>query len=161
MALQSAISSISKDSSESPSSILGRFTEEINTLIGSTPSSEGVYKGGFAGLDNANAIQVQSAFQKYYDSAKEIIMGFNENANLSMTFKGDVQEKAQEFLKSMKLLLTAYVAMIKKNVDEFWLAVQNYQDSSKNIASQVESVAQEVNTNAASVRNSAGNINLD
>ncbi len=161
MALQSAVSSISRNPGESPSSILGRFTEEINTLIGSTPSSEGVYKGGFAGLDNANAIQVQSAFQKYYENAKEIIMGFNENANLEMTFKGDVQIQAQEFLKSMKLLLTAYVAMIKKNVDEFWQAVQNYQDSARNIASQVGNVAEEVNTNAASVRNSAGDINLD
>lgn len=153
MSIQSTIGNFTKNAGENARSILSKASNAINGLIGTaTTGVNSIWSGGFAGIDEKNIDSLKQAIKSYCDNIDSIINGFNEQANLEIAYKGRVQQEAQEFLKSMKELLIAYVSLMKQSFADLDEALLNYQNASGELAGQISSNAQDIRQQAQAVK---------
>ena len=151
--IQSSIGNITRTATESVKSVISNVTGKFDGIVGTASTAvTNVWSGGFAGINTANADSLKTAINTYIQGIQETINGFNENANLENAYKGSVQVATQEFLRAVKALLQAHVSLMRQNLSEFELVIQNYTQASQEAGSQVSQQAEEIRANAESIR---------
>lgn len=153
MGLRNTAGNISRLAGESVRGAVSTVAQNVQDIIGSVAAAEtNIWDGGFVGISTANADKLKQAINKYIEDSQDIIDGFNEEANLEMAYKGQIQVGAQEFLRSVKELLQAYVTQMRKNLHEFEEVVEVYSQNDTDLGQQVNQQADEIRQNASKVR---------
>lgn len=158
MAINNAVGSIAHNNLNI-AEIVNSANSSIQGIIGSVKFSIGKgmpKKGGadFSGMDANNITYFDSAIDKYRDEIQAIIDGFNAEADMNASLKGEVATATHEFLLAIKALLDKYVAAInieKKEIDE---ANQNYLAAAGAISGNIVS-------DSDSIRSQANGLSLD
>lgn len=155
MSIQSALGNIVSGVTNDLQGLLTAAKAKLEGIVGGIATSmTNLWDGGFAGIDENNFDTLKAALESYCNSIDEIIRGFDQTTNLDVAYKGAINEAANDFVDSVKEILTAYVSTMRRNIAEADTAFQNY-------AQAAQSIAQDVKSDAADIRSEAQNIRLD
>lgn len=111
-----------------------------------------LWNGGFAGINEEGINTLNSNLDGYCQEIQDIINGFDETGDITSALKGRIQEAAQEFIKAIKDLLTAYVSTIKKEQDEALDAYRRYSEQTEELSTKVEADADDIRAQAQQIR---------
>ena len=155
MSLQSVVGNTKVGAQNAISNILSTATSSIQNIIGNAKTGlSNIWSGGFAGMSESGMADLKTALKNYCDAIEAQINTFDEEGNISNAYKGNINNAAREYIRSIKELLNAYVTQMKANISEADEAYQNYMTGS-------ESLSQSVSSDAESIRSEASKIRLD
>lgn len=127
----------------------------LENIVGSVGTKlSNLWDGGFAGIDENNFESLKQAIVQYCDEVDAIIDGFNQQGHLEVAYKGAIQDAANDFVVAVKEILVAYVSTMRRNIAEADTAFQNYRQAA-------QSIAQDVQADAANIRSEAQKVKLD
>lgn len=155
MSIQSAVGNLVSGVNNDLQSILMAAKTALQNIVGSVNTGlNTMWSGGFAGIDENNLDIMKNALIEYCDTIDAHINEFDQMSKLEVAYKGVIQDAADEFVKSVKDILVAYVSTMRRNISEADNAFQNYKEAAQQIA-------QNVSTDAEQVRSEAQKIKLD
>ncbi len=155
MSIQSAFGNITSAVDNGLDSAISVAKAALGNIVGSVGTAlSNLWSGGFAGIDENNFESLKQAIITYCDEVDEIINGFNQEGNLEVAYKGAIKDAASDFVGAVKEILVAYVSTMRRNIAEADTAFQNYKQAA-------QSIAQDVQADAANIRSEAQKVKLD
>lgn len=126
---------------------------KIESLIGNTTASlSNIWSGGFTGMSESGMLELKDALSKYCDEIQAKIDSFDQTGDITSAFKGRIQEGMYDFIDATKLLLQSYVSTMRVEIDEAEEAYKNFAGSDLSISQDIQSAAQDIRSNASSIR---------
>ena len=155
MSIQSAVGNIISNTKNDITSIITGAKGALENIVGSVGTKlSNLWDGGFAGIDENSFGTLKQAIMDYCKEVDEIINGFNQEGHLEVAYKGAIQDSANDFVVAVKEILVAYVSTMRRNIAEAVTAFQNYRQAA-------QSIAQDVQADAANIRSEAQKVKLD
>ena len=155
MSIQSALGNFATGAKNDITSIFAGAKGALENIVGSVGTKlSNLWDGGFAGIDENNFESLKQAIVQYCDEVDAIIDGFNQQGHLEVAYKGAIQNAANDFVVAVKEILVAYVSTMRRNIAEADTAFQNYRQAA-------QSLAQDVQADAANIRSEAQKVKLD
>lgn len=155
MSIQSAVGNIISNTKNDITSIITGAKGALENIVGSVGTKlSNLWDGGFAGIDENSFGTLKQAIMDYCNEVDEIINGFNQEGHLEVAYKGAIQDSANDFVVAVKEILVAYVSTMRRNIAEADTAFQNYRQAA-------QSIAQDVQADAANIRSEAQKVKLD
>lgn len=155
MSIGSALGNITSNVVNDLESILASAKSKLENIVGSVGTGlTNVWDGGFAGIDETNFHTLTEALNQYCVGIEELINGFNQRNKLEVAYKGAIQDAADEYVAAVKNILVAYVTRMRTNIAEAETAFANYKQGAA-------AIAQNVTSDAQSIRAEANEIKLD
>ena len=111
-----------------------------------------LWAGGFLGMSDKGIEILKTELQNFIGELQDVASQFNENGSIEMAFKGTVKEAVQDYIKSIKELINAYVTVVNNGVHDADTAFENWKTENKTISGAVGEKAQSVRANANSIR---------
>lgn len=135
-------------------------TNNVNQGISSMENAVGtfvagltsIWDGGFVGINTNNVGEIRDAIKNYCNEIEAHIASFNENASLEVAVKGKMNDASQDFIRSVKELLEAYVSTMKASLTDLEVAVQAMETSDSDLSNQISSNAQDIRSAAQAIR---------
>lgn len=153
MSIQSAVGNIVGNVGNDLQSIISGVRTNLQTIVGSVSTGlSNIWSGGFAGIDENNFETIKSALIEYCDSIEAHINEFNQASKLEVAYKGAIQDAADDFVRAIKDILSAYVSTMRRNIAEADTAFQNYKQAAQAIAQDIHSDAQAIRDDAQKIR---------
>jgi HPt (histidine-containing phosphotransfer) domain-containing protein len=153
MSLQSRVGDITRGVQDTINEALNQADSLFENIIGNaTTALNNIWDGGFAGMSADGMESLKTALENYCKNIEAQIASFNEQGNLEIALKGEAQAAAVDFVGAVKQLLQAYVSRMRQEISEADEAYNNWIAASKGLASDVRSDADDIRSNAASVR---------
>lgn len=109
------------------------------------------YQGSFIGIDENHLLDVKSAIIDYSTAINKIIEEFNENASITVAFKGQTATALSKFILEVKTLLIKYsesLRLLNRTVDE---VLENYKKNVGRVSVTVTDDADALRSRAESV----------
>lgn len=155
MSIRSFVGNVASNVGNDLQSIMAAAKIAVQNVVGSVETGlTTLWSGGFAGIDENNFDTIKNALTEYCNTIEEHIEEFDQMSKLEVAYKGSIQEAADDFVKAVKEILRAYVTTMRRNITEADTAFQNYKENA-------EKIAQDVMSDAESVRSEAKKIRLD
>lgn len=155
MSIQSVAGNFITGAKNDITSIFAGAKGALENIVGSVGTKlSNLWDGGFAGIDENNFESLKQAIIQYCDEVDAIIDGFNQQGHLEVAYKGAIQDAANDFVVAVKEILVAYVSTMRRNIAEADTAFQNYRQAA-------QSIAQDVQADAANIRSEAQKVKLD
>lgn len=155
MSIQSAVGNIISNTKNDIDAFFTQAKASLENIVGSVGTKlSNLWDGGFAGIDENNFDTLKQAIISYCDEVDAIINGFNQEGHLEVAYKGAIQDAANDFVVAVKDILVAYVSTMRRNIAEADTAFQNYKQAA-------QSIAQDVQADAANIRSEAQKVKLD
>ena len=155
MSIQSAVGNIISNTKNDITSIITGAKGALENIVGPVGAKlSNLWAGGFAGIDENSSGTLKQAIMDYCKEVDEIINGFNQEGHLEVAYKGAIQDSANDFVVAVKEILVAYVSTMRRNIAEADTAFQNYRQAA-------QSIAQDVQADAANIRSEAQKVKLD
>lgn len=155
MSIQSAVGNIVSSTKNDIGSFFTQAKAALENIVGSVGTKlSNLWDGGFAGIDETSFDTLKQAIVDYCNEVDAIINGFNQEGHLEVAYKGAIQDAANDFVVAVKEILVAYVSTMRRNIAEADTAFQNYKQAA-------QSIAQDVQADAANIRSEAQRVKLD
>lgn len=153
MGLQTSFGNAVSGLSNTVQSTISSLSTSLENVVGSATSNlTSLFSGGFVGINYANKDEVVTAINNYCTAIEEHIAQFDENGNLEVAFKGQMQTSAQEFVAAIKALLQAYVSTMRASIDDLEAAFEAMKNADSEVGTQVTSNASEIRSAAQAMR---------
>lgn len=150
--IRSSIGNIGHNVMDSLSSVLTTSKTQIENIVGgATTSLSNVWSGGFTGMSETGVAELKTQLTTYCENIQALIDGFDQTGDITSALKGEVQNAAYDFIAAIKTLLQAYVSTMKQEIDEVEEAYQNFVNSGRSIAQDVQAAASDIRSNASSI----------
>lgn len=153
MSLQSYVGDITHNIGTTVNDLLNQAQNGLKQINGAVQTSlSTIWSGGFAGISESGLQNVEKAIDIYISNVQAIINEFKPEGDIEIALKGAPHDAAVSFIASVKELLDAYVSTMRNEKNEMWEAFNNYQKAGQNISQQVTQDADQIRSNADSIK---------
>lgn len=153
MSVQSVVGNFTRGINDPISNIISGAKANFDGIIGTAQAQLGSFwSGGFVGMSESGMEQLKQAIETYCVEIEGIINDFNAEGDIDNALKGEVNVAARDFIRAVKELLKAYVSRMRQEKMDADTAWKNWQQASQEIGQSVTSDAEQIRSNAASIR---------